>query len=631
MKRVVVVGALLGAATAGEVVWILRGTGSQVAGPVTITARRGDLVVSVGGLGRIVQRNESAISAPTTPAAGSSATPAGTTSGPGSVSSDTVFPDVSGRVARVFVTVGERIRSAQVLLTLDDGGLAAMAVAQAESDLATARLELAQKRVSDPGRGAPPTARELAAAEAAIRLARQRLTVAGGNPSPVDVAAAQVELTRTRADLESLRRSPGPAAFAAAQAAADAAAQKLREVQAVSTSVDTATAQSELKKAQADLAALQRPATAPSASALAAARAAVQAAQLKVDALGPQPSPADQAAAQLELARAQAELDALQQAPPPPTPQSVAAAQAAVDAATRRVAQLASPSPTAVTTAQAEFAKAQADLETLRKPPSQAAITAANAAVQLARRRLSELLSPGAATRNVARLDLAKAIADRDVLRGRGAPAGARDIGIAELKVSAMAARLSLAVRQMDRLTVRSTQSGTVTAVLGAPGSPVDSTTPVARVTDLGRLSVRANLSEFDAARVRRGMSVAISVDALGGRRLRGRVAFEALVGEDNGGVVTFPVRISIDRAGAGVKPGMNASVRIIVARRRRAVVLPLDAIRDVAGGEGTVGIVDGAGRRSDRTVRIGLSNNKDAEIIAGLRPGERVTAAPGG
>jgi hypothetical protein len=161
--------------------------------------------------------------------------------------------------------------------------------------------------------------------------------------------------------------------------------------------------------------------------------------------------------------------------------------------------------------------------------------------------------------------------------------------------------------------------------VLAAVGAPADPTTPIATVADLGHLAVTVDLSEFDVARVHRGQLAILSVDALGGRKLSGRVEFVALTGVDNGGVVTFPARVTLNRPGL-VKPGMNVSVRIVVAERRNVVRVPLEAVVGR-----TVTIAQGGAQRSVR-VRLGLADNKQVEILSGLRPGERVViAAQGG
>ena len=50
----------------------------------------------------------------------------------------------------------------------------------------------------------------------------------------------------------------------------------------------------------------------------------------------------------------------------------------------------------------------------------------------------------------------------------------------------------------------------------------MDATTPIASVTNLKRLAVRVDLSEFDVARVKSGLKATVSVDALGGNPVEG-------------------------------------------------------------------------------------------------------------
>jgi HlyD family secretion protein len=213
----------------------------------------------------------------------------------------------------------------------------------------------------------------------------------------------------------------------------------------------------------------------------------------------------------------------------------------------------------------------------------------------------------------------------------RGAPASPNDLAIARLKVQAAEARLSAARLQAGRLTVHAPSDGTVTALLAVPGSPADPSTPIATVADLRHLAVSVDLSEFDIARVRRGDAAVLSVDALGGKQLHGRVVFVALTGTDSGGVVTFPVRVELTHT-ASVKPGMNVSVKIIVAQRSNVVRVPLEAVTDQGIAGHRVTVVATGGRTSSRPVTLGLADNKQVEIRSGLRPGERVLlATPGG
>ena len=563
-------------------VWRLQ-SGTAAEGSSVATASRGDISVSVGGVGRIVEARASAqIAVPASsagsPGAASPGAPAGSSGGgPSSAPVDAVFPRAAGRLSKFLVAPGRRVAAGEPLALLDDGGTAAGAVLQAQNELATAQLELRQKRTNDPLNGFPPTSEELAAGEMAVLSARRRLAQRLGPSSPADVSAARSDLRRSKADLEALLGGT----------------------------------------------------PAERADAIAIARTNVQAAQQRLDALLALPRPDDVAAAELELRKAEADLADLLRADPPPSPEALAAARQAVVAARLTLMRVSAPAdPADITAARLELQRAQAELRKIQAGPSPQAVAAARQAVDTARAKLARLLGPQPRSDvAAARLDLRRAEADLAVLRARGGPATTFDIGLARLKVEAARTRLALARFTARQLTVRSPSDGTVTGLLTVPGAPVDTTTPVATVTGLDRFAVSVDLSEFDVAQVKLGMKAVVSVDALGGKSFPGKVLFAALTGNDTGGVVTFPVRVSLAHA-AGLRPGMNVSVRIIVAARRDVVQVPLEAVSRDEEDRPFATVVDESGETATRRLVLGLANNKSVEVVKGLKAGEQVELA---
>lgn len=569
------------AATAGTgaAAWQFHRGGAAPAAPPIATARRGDIVVSVGGVGRVAETRASGqISLPisgSAAASGSGTTQPGAGGGASQAPANAVFPGAAGRVSRLLVSPGERVAAGDPLVVLDDGGTATGAVLQARNDLATTLVELQQKRTSDPLTGLPPTPEELLAGRAGVFSARQRLARLQGPPTAADISLAR----------------------------------------------------SDLKKAEGDLDTLLGGSAADRADAIAAAETNAQLAQQRLDRVLAPPNPADVAAAEAELRKAEADLADLLRLPlPPPPPETLAAARQAVVAARAKLDRVLAPAdPSDVTAARLDLQKAQAELRRLRAGPTAASLAAARQAVAAARAKLAQLMGPPLPSDVAAtRLDLRKAKADLAVLRARGGPGTAFDVELARLKVAAARARLALAQFTEQQLTVRSPSSGTVTGVLTAPGAPVDASTPVATVVDLDHLAVNVDVSEFDAAQVRGGLPATVRVDALGGKPFPGKVLFVGLTGVESSGVVTFPVRIGLTRV-AGLKPGMNVSVRIVVTEHRKVVNVPLEAVARDDAGHPLVTVVSPSGRSSERRVRLGLASNKDVEIRHGLQPGERV------
>lgn len=566
-RRALIWFAVVAACVVALSVWRFQGNAEAQASTSLATAKRGSIVVTVGGVGQIVDGLSGQSTSGTASASGATSAPA-----------NAVFPNASGIVSIVLVAPGQRVVAGQTLAIVDDAGTASSAAAQAEIDLETALLEL------------PASARTGAVniARTNVTLAKQRLALARGPATPADLSLADADVKRARADLAALLRpAPAPTAesLTAARTAVKLAEQRLAKLTGPPDRVALATAEAELKQAEANLEALVRtdrtqPVTLKE---IEAARAAIAVAKLKLAKVQSPPDDADVSAAQLELDRARAELAALLRPATPATREAVDAAEQALVSAQEKRKLIRQGAPRVdETAAKLEVQRAGADLRTLR----------------IALRKAS----------------------------GSSSSAADVPVRLGLLKIRGAQNRLATARAAQGLLEVRSPFSGTVSAVFVAEGAHVDLTTPVVSVSDLDHLAVNVNLSEFDVAQVVRGMRAVVSVDALGGETFSGRVQLVALAGTDTGGggVVTFPVRVSLEDS-EGLKPGMNTSVRIIVAKKSSVVRVPLEAVTTDDEDRAFVTVLDASGQQTEVRVVTGLENNERIEIVKGLKAGARV------
>jgi HlyD family secretion protein len=591
--RIVVGAGLVALAAAGVLLVTQNGGSSKPAPRSYATANRGVVDTTVGGVGHVTTLSGAALlSVPSsssssggtagagggsTLAAGTAPAPAGasptgaspTTGGSGTTSADGVFPTVAGHVARLLVDEGDQVVAGQPVATISDGGVSVGAVQQAGNELATARLELEEKRVRNPFLGPPPTQAELRASRQAIVTAKTTLRGLRGPTPPAEVAAARAEVDRAISELHNSRASQG---------------------------------------------------------AIEAAELAVATAQQNLQTLSGPPNPAELAAAQADVANA---LLAQESLSVEATTGERTAALLAVNAAQQKLNQLLTPSPGAVSAAQAELAKAEFELQGLLATRGGPGLAAQRAAVAAAKSRLAHL-RPTETTIATAKSEVRRARGDLAVLRQRGAPASAIEQALARLKVGLSGQRLSLAGRLAGQLVVRARTAGTVTNMLTTTGAPVDPTTPLMRVQNLGNLVVSLELSEFDVAHVRVGELTRVSVDALGGRQVKGRVTRVSPTGVELGGVVNFPVTIALQGGGgANVRPGMSVSARIVTRIRRNVLRIPSAA---VSGGEKpSVMVRSPSGTLSRRPVELGLEGPSMVEVRSGLRPGDRVLVGAAG
>lgn len=86
----------------------------------------------------------------------------------------------------------------------------------------------------------------------------------------------------------------------------------------------------------------------------------------------------------------------------------------------------------------------------------------------------------------------------------------------------------------------------------------------------------------------------------------------------------TMKAQAIFPNPGSYIKPGQFARLRVAVAQRENAIVIPQRAIQELQGAK-TVMVVDGDNKVSLRTVKVGERADKDVVVLEGLSSGERV------
>ncbi|MCL6502472.1 MAG: efflux RND transporter periplasmic adaptor subunit [Pirellulales bacterium] len=106
------------------------------------------------------------------------------------------------------------------------------------------------------------------------------------------------------------------------------------------------------------------------------------------------------------------------------------------------------------------------------------------------------------------------------------APPREDEVAMAEAEVAAAQARLGQARYRLHQTTLRAPIDGQVLHLEYQPGELVGPHTalPVVIMADTSRLHVRAFVEEFDAPRIRIGMTASCQADGLPGKQFRGRV-----------------------------------------------------------------------------------------------------------
>jgi len=86
----------------------------------------------------------------------------------------------------------------------------------------------------------------------------------------------------------------------------------------------------------------------------------------------------------------------------------------------------------------------------------------------------------------------------------------------------------------------------------------------------------------------------------------------------------TLKVEATFPNPGSYLRPGQFARLRVAVAERENAILIPQRAIQELQGAK-TVMVVDEQNTVGVRTIKLGDKADKDVVVLDGLKPGERV------
>lgn len=168
---------------------------------------------------------------------------------------------------------------------------------------------------------------------------------------------------------------------------------------------------------------------------------------------------------------------------------------------------------------------------------------------------------------------------------------------------------------------VRSPINGVVNKRYVDPGEFVQRGNPVADLVDNNTIRIYVNVPEMDIRYLKVGQKVHVKIDAYPESSWTGQIDFVALKADR--ATKTFSVRVVVENSDGRIRPGMIAHVAFLRRLIPHALAAPLFAIVD-KGGERIV-FVEQDGQAQARTITVGVIHGDKAEIVKGLRAGEKL------
>jgi RND family efflux transporter MFP subunit len=145
-------------------------------------------------------------------------------------------------------------------------------------------------------------------------------------------------------------------------------------------------------------------------------------------------------------------------------------------------------------------------------------------------------------------------------------------------------------------------------------------------LVDTRTVKLEGVVDEVDIYQVKVGQDTIITVDALPGVELKGKVTFISPLGNQTTGVVEFPVTISLESTETELKGGLTATADIIIDEHKDVLMVPNRAIKGSVGNYWVDVVIDEKKVTTEKKpVVTGAQNEQFTEIISGLSQGEKV------
>ncbi len=541
----------------------------------TATVRRGDLVITASGTGELIPSEEAELGFST-----------------------------SGTLVEMSVKVGDQVQAGAVLARLDTAPLE-RAVIQAEASLIKAQnnLENAQNPYTE------------------LDLAQARLAVA---QAELDLAEAQ---------------------------------EKLEEAQNPYTDLDLTQAQLAVAQAEADLADAQDNLETLLDPDLEAARAAVRDAEVNLESARNQltvvENDSDNAAKLRTLeaernwyrnnyweAQQKFEDGEITQQKLDQEYSNMMAAEERYQSALAQADSSLISAQNKVVQAEEDLQEAQENLATLLSSPdaldlSQAKNQVAQAEYNLAKAQetLAEI-EAGSDPSDVSRAEAQVAQAEYNLAKAQEtlvemeAGPDPDDVEVAQADLISAQANLEESQADLEAATLVAPFTGTVISVGATAGDTVSSGKVVVALANLEEPQVLFWVEETDLASVAPGNRVNIVFEALPDYTFPGEILSvdPALVTVSNTPAVQARASIDLSAHPVRLLSGMNAEVEIVAGEARNALLVPVQALRELGPDQYAVFVVLPSGELELRPVEVGLQDFVNAAILSGLEAGEMVS-----
>jgi RND family efflux transporter MFP subunit len=203
------------------------------------------------------------------------------------------------------------------------------------------------------------------------------------------------------------------------------------------------------------------------------------------------------------------------------------------------------------------------------------------------------------------------------------------ELALAEAAVTKAETTLAEAKENLTGVTLIAPIDGKVIYLAAQKGSAVDSAKFIT-VADMSRPTLNITVDENDLDQLVIGRAVEVTFDALPDSTFKGQIVQvdPELSSFGQFGGATATAELDADSAAilSRYPLGLSGYVEVIAQSTHDALLVPLEALRDMGGGKFAVFVAGSDGQLRLQSVEVGMQDTTRAEITSGLKEGDVVS-----
>jgi HlyD family secretion protein len=196
------------------------------------------------------------------------------------------------------------------------------------------------------------------------------------------------------------------------------------------------------------------------------------------------------------------------------------------------------------------------------------------------------------------------------------------DVANSQASVDNAAAAVDTAQSNLANAVVTAPTGGVVASIASQVGETAAN--PFMTLANTTSIVLHGTIGETDVAKVKLGLVANVTVDAIGAAaRMTGKVSSLDPVATIQQGVPVYGIDVMIDLPNPQVKPGMTGTATVIIASKQGVLTVPNLAIRTSGGRRYLQVLKDGEAVDTDAT--FGIANETVTEVMSGVSEGDLV------